>query len=238
MKQFNVCNGCETVSHCAKYGCVPLTMDFQTKSVDNEYKTPQPPVYPSPSKDSLARIFTEVIREFGFKLEVVSNSGKKVTLGFQAPSKNNYRKYEVFNDAAQYLIDFELAQWHAFGASQYLNLNVSSFYDVLRNDKCINDSIVAGALFDFAGMLTSQDDVCTFSGRHEAGPAVEQIQKFADKRGLRISEADVTNWHAALKSRAAPPATKESDLGSAQKFRKPCAGQLHNLVYGYQKYPK
>lgn len=55
-------------------------------------------------------------------------------------------------------------------------------------------TLIAGALFDFLGMLTSQDKVTTFSSRHDAGPAVEQIKQFAKKRGLLLDGAEVENW--------------------------------------------
>jgi len=54
--------------------------------------------------------------------------------------------------------------------------------------------IVSGALFDLMGMLTSQDEVCTFSSRHDAQPAVEQLRKFAEKRGLSLEPCDVSGW--------------------------------------------
>ena len=67
------------------------------------------------------------------------------------------------------------------------------------------ERIIAGALFDFMGMLTSQPEKTRFSDCDEAGPAVEQIKKFAKKRGLSLDEADVMGW-----SKALPPPQPEA----------------------------
>ncbi len=54
--------------------------------------------------------------------------------------------------------------------------------------------VVAGALFDFAGFLTTRDEPITASARHDATPWVDAIREFASMRGLDISDADVTGW--------------------------------------------
>jgi hypothetical protein len=56
------------------------------------------------------------------------------------------------------------------------------------------EPMIAGALFDFLGFLTSSDECWTFSSRHEAGPAVRALEQWAAKRGLRLGEADVAGW--------------------------------------------
>lgn len=55
-------------------------------------------------------------------------------------------------------------------------------------------SVVAGALFDFMGWLTSRNKRLTLSGADEASPAVEAIQEFSEKRGLSIKDAEVGFW--------------------------------------------
>jgi hypothetical protein len=55
-------------------------------------------------------------------------------------------------------------------------------------------SVVAGALFDFMGWLTSREKRLTLSSADEAGPAAESITEFAKKRGLRIEDAEVGFW--------------------------------------------
>lgn len=65
-------------------------------------------------------------------------------------------------------------------------------------------AIVAGALFDFLGFLTTSKRRWTFSGSDEAGPAVEALEQWAAKRGLHLDEAIVEGWMEKL--RAAPVA--------------------------------
>ena len=55
-------------------------------------------------------------------------------------------------------------------------------------------SIVAGALFDFMGWLTSRDDRLVLSSTDDAVPAVEVITAFAKMRGLSLDEAMVRSW--------------------------------------------
>ena len=81
-------------------------------------------------------------------------------------------------------------------------------------------AIISGALFDFAGFLTTLDKsrAVTFSGAHEAGPAVTLLQEWSTKRGLNLDEADVSGWSSALTAQAisaepapAPPPECETE---------------------------
>lgn len=56
------------------------------------------------------------------------------------------------------------------------------------------EEIIAGALFDFMGFLTTRNEVITLSSHHEAGPAVEALRAFADKRQFNLDEAKVADW--------------------------------------------
>ena len=67
-------------------------------------------------------------------------------------------------------------------------------------------SVVAGALFDFMGWLTSRNKRLTLSGADEASPAVEAIQEFSEKRGLSIKDAEVGFWTEFLST--PPPVAK------------------------------
>jgi hypothetical protein len=67
-------------------------------------------------------------------------------------------------------------------------------------------SVVAGALFDFMGWLTSRDKRLTLSSTDEATPAVEAITEFAKMRGLRLEDARVEHWQAILTTPPAQPA--------------------------------
>ncbi|OZI74548.1 hypothetical protein [Bordetella genomosp. 12] len=56
------------------------------------------------------------------------------------------------------------------------------------------DSVIAGALFDFMGFLTTLDQPVTLGASKEATIAVKLLEQWAEKRGLHLSEADVKGW--------------------------------------------
>jgi len=56
-------------------------------------------------------------------------------------------------------------------------------------------AVIAGALFDFLGWLTSRKERLVLSGANEAGPAVEAITAFSKMRGLSLDDARVQDWH-------------------------------------------
>lgn len=60
------------------------------------------------------------------------------------------------------------------------------------------EMIVAGALFDFMGWLTTRPGSATFGDKYEAGVAVELLQEWAKTRDLNLSEAAVLSWSEAL----------------------------------------
>jgi hypothetical protein len=75
-----------------------------------------------------------------------------------------------------------------------------------EKQKPVAHSVVAGALFDFMGWLTSRDKRLTLSSTDEATPAVEAITEFAKMRGLRLEDARVEHWQAILTTPPAQPA--------------------------------
>ena len=56
-------------------------------------------------------------------------------------------------------------------------------------------SVVAGALFDFMGWMTSRKERIVLSSVDNASPAVEAIIEFAKMRGLSLDDAKVMDWH-------------------------------------------
>jgi len=62
----------------------------------------------------------------------------------------------------------------------------------------MNNSIIAGALFDFMGWLTSRKERLVLSSTDEASPAVDAIKDFAKMRGLSLDDAQVQTWQEAL----------------------------------------
>lgn len=89
--------------------------------------------------------------------------------------------------------------------------------------------LIAGALFDLMGMLTSQDEVCTFSSRHDAGPAVEQLRKFAENRGLSLEPCDVAGWSKRI---SAQPSAQPSQAPVVQAVQ---AREYPPLPWGNQQ---
>lgn len=57
------------------------------------------------------------------------------------------------------------------------------------------DSVIAGALFDFMGFLTTLDQPVTLGASKEATIAVKLLEQWAERRGLHLSEAAVTGWN-------------------------------------------
>ena len=46
------------------------------------------------------------------------------------------------------------------------------------------DHIVAGAIFDFAGFLTTRDERITLSAKDNASPAADAVKAFLELRGV------------------------------------------------------
>jgi hypothetical protein len=72
-------------------------------------------------------------------------------------------------------------------------------------------AVIAGALFDFMGWLTSRKERLVLSSADNASPAVEAITEFAKMRGLSLNDAKVQDWN------TSPPAQKECEKCSHKK---------------------
>jgi hypothetical protein len=59
-------------------------------------------------------------------------------------------------------------------------------------------TVIAGALFDFMGCLTSLKERIVLSAADDAAPAADAIRDFATKRGLSLDDAQVREWIDAL----------------------------------------
>jgi hypothetical protein len=70
-------------------------------------------------------------------------------------------------------------------------------YDALykAHSEPVAHSVIAGALFDFMGWLTSRKERLVLSSADEASPAVDAIRDFAKMRGLSLDDAKVHDWH-------------------------------------------
>lgn len=65
------------------------------------------------------------------------------------------------------------------------------------------DAVIAGALFDLMGFLTTLDEPVALGSTEEAAIAVELLQCWAAKRGLNLDGADVKGWKDRLTGPAA-----------------------------------
>jgi len=71
----------------------------------------------------------------------------------------------------------------------------------------VSHSVIAGALFDFLGWLTSRKERLALSRVDDASPAVEAITAFSKMRGLSLDDARVQDWH------TTPPAAQRQGVG-------------------------
>ncbi|MDH1243202.1 hypothetical protein B9Y88_15140 [Stenotrophomonas maltophilia] len=97
--------------------------------------------------------------------------------------------------------------------------------DPLPADLCV---VIAGALFDFAGFLTTRDKVIALGASEEAGAAVEAIEEWAATRGLSLDEAAVGGWRELgvdLVEAAAQPPIPVAELPKAEVNAPRTAGQ-------------
>jgi len=66
--------------------------------------------------------------------------------------------------------------------------------------------VVAGAIYDMMGWLTSRRSRLVLSDKDNAVPAADAIVDFAKMRGLKLDDADVNDWQKALQLAAPQPA--------------------------------
>jgi hypothetical protein len=72
--------------------------------------------------------------------------------------------------------------------------DVAKLYAELFDMQDVSHSVIAGALFDFMGWLTSRPKRIMLSSADEASPAVDAIKEFAKMRGLSLDDAQVQDW--------------------------------------------
>lgn len=73
----------------------------------------------------------------------------------------------------------------------------------LAEQEFVAHAVIAGALFDFMGWLTSRKERIVLSSADNASPAVEAITEFAKMRSLSLDDAKVTNWQDIARGRDA-----------------------------------
>lgn len=67
----------------------------------------------------------------------------------------------------------------------------------MNNDEKLQ-KLIAGAIFDFAGYLTTRDNDIPVGSHSDAAPMVKLIQDWAKIRNLNTTEAAVLSWNEAL----------------------------------------
>lgn len=58
----------------------------------------------------------------------------------------------------------------------------------------VPSAVVAGALYDFMGCLTTRDDPITLSRNHTVYDLMDAFTAWANERGLNVDAADVERW--------------------------------------------
>lgn len=65
--------------------------------------------------------------------------------------------------------------------------------------------VIAGAIFDFAGYLTTRPRVIEVGSTANASPIADLVKEFAKLRGLSLADAAVLSWQEWLKSASQEP---------------------------------
>lgn len=80
-------------------------------------------------------------------------------------------------------------------------------------EQVAEQSVIAGALFDFIGFLTTRDSNTTLGATSPAAPAVDLLSEWAETRSLALDDADVSDWQSRIST--APPTPDVSGLVKA-----------------------
>ena len=102
-------------------------------------------------------------------------------------------------------------------------------------DQPVAHSIVAGALFDFMGWLTSRKERLVLSSVDDASSAVEVIRQFSKMRCLSLDEANVQKWQEHLYTRPQPVPTSDTSqdrVDETEKQRHEPKAWMHNYIEG------
>lgn len=80
------------------------------------------------------------------------------------------------------------------GADTYNVLYKIAIELLEREAQPVAHAVIAGALFDFMGWLTSRKERLVLSSTDNASPAVDAITEFARMRSLSLTDARVSDW--------------------------------------------
>ena len=79
--------------------------------------------------------------------------------------------------------------------------------------------LISGAVYDFAGFLTTQEESLTVGARENASPVADLLRSWADKRGLQLKGALILSWQDVLAVPATPEPVGEAVDGAAMERR-------------------
>lgn len=79
-----------------------------------------------------------------------------------------------------------------------------AYPDISPQQKPVSHAVIAGALFDFMGWLTSRKKRIVLSSADDVSPAVDAIRDFAKMRGLSLDDVKVQDWQDMVRGSNAP----------------------------------
>lgn len=68
----------------------------------------------------------------------------------------------------------------------------------IQTDRAALQMLVAGALYDFAGFLTTRGEIMTIGAAANAGPMADLLKEFAELRCLSLDDPAIVGWDIAL----------------------------------------
>jgi hypothetical protein len=92
-------------------------------------------------------------------------------------------------------------------------------------------SVIAGALFDFMGWLTTRKERLALSRADNASPAADAIKDFAKMRGLSLDDARVLDWQ----DYTTPPAAQRPWVGLTEEEIDNCWYQSGEVTPGFAR---
>lgn len=72
--------------------------------------------------------------------------------------------------------------------------------------------VIAGAIFDFAGYLTTREKVIEVGSTAEAGPMADLVKEWSALRGLSLADAAVLSWQELLRYTGTPQQEKQEPV--------------------------
>ncbi len=149
-------------------------------------------------------------------LELADEIETRYRRGYETQEQANARSLESCKKAAA-----ELRRQHAEIESLRAQLAAR-----------VPEAVVASALFDFGGYLTTLEKSVSFGSYENASPMVEHLQEWARIRGLSLDKADVIGWPDMLS--AAP--SQQAPVAQGEHAFLVATGEVHNGMETYTRH--